>query len=796
MNADDQQDGALDFRSILRATPDAYLLLAPDFTILDVSDAYLRATMTTRPDIVGRGVFDVFPDDPNEPEANGVANLRASLRAVLATKRSHTMGAQRYPVRRPTGAGSTFEERFWSVVNAPVLDPSGWVACIIHRVEDITELVQLKRQRLEQDRNLQEISLRTHHLGILLDTAPDAMVIVDESARIQLVNAQTEALFGYGRDELIGQPLELLIPERFRQRHREYMSGYFANPVARPMASDLHLTGRRKDASEVPMEVSLSPHREGDRVMVSASIRDVTERRRLEATARKTADWLRSAVESIQDAFALFDADDRLILCNSVFRRLVHAASPGALVGKTYAEVLDAWIEDIDLPEGQNRDDFRRERLTRRLHEPAVTFDVRMRDGRSLRIRDRRTAEGGSVKTVWDLTDDERQATELRDARRAAEAASTAKSEFLSSMSHELRTPLNAILGFAQLLARDKREPLSARHRERVDQIMKGGEHLLRLINDILDLAKIESGRITMSLEPVDVPGVIDEVRGTLIPIADKQGISIVVDCPFAMPMVLADRTRLSQILMNLGSNAIKYNRPNGQVRFAAAVRDQRARVTVSDTGFGIPLDQQGKLFQPFQRAGQEAGSIEGTGIGLVITKRLAEMMGGEVGFESAPDQGSQFWIELPLTEVMPLTAQAAPARASSVAPPVGKRRLVLYVEDNPANVEFMRDLIGTLENIDLLTVPSAELGVDLARARLPDLVIMDINLPGMSGLDALRVLKAAPETAAIPVIALTAAASERDRNRGMEAGFYRYLTKPIDVDELVQALEAGCGRL
>jgi PAS domain S-box-containing protein len=615
----------------------------------------------------------------------------------------------------------------------------------------------------------------------ILDTAPDAMIVLSSSGRIVYANRQNRGLFGIAPDELIGKELEVLLPPRFREVHALHLRRYFSAPSVRPMGSGVELFGLRADGEEVPIEVSLSPVGQGEGMLVCAAIRDISERKQIEKNAKLAAERLSSAVESIKEPFALFDAERRLVQCNSAYRRFVAENVSGPILGAPLAELSRAWMANHAPPSSRQTS----------VDDPAATFDLQLGQ-RNYRMSNQPTLEGGIVQTIWDLTDDVQREEELRIARSAAEAGSAAKSDFLSSMSHELRTPMNAVLGFAQLLQRDKKEPLSERQRDRAAQILKGGEHLLRLIDDILDLSRIEAGNIAISTEPVDARVVLEETKKTLEATALRDEITIHISPPPPdLPAVNVDRTRFAQILMNLGSNAIKYNRRGGKVTFTArpSVPD-RVRITVSDTGLGVPLDKQHKLFQPFQRAGQETGPIEGTGIGLVITKRLAELMGGGVGFESVPDQGSEFWVEVPaLVQTARVTTPLADARSERLLDESGVERLVLYVEDNPANVSFMRDLLSGLDNVALATAPTAEMGLELARAQPPDVVILDINLPGMSGLDALRALKEMPETRDLPVIALTAAASERDRIRGEQAGFYRYLTKPVNVDELEQAL-------
>ncbi|TMQ03076.1 MAG: PAS domain S-box protein [Deltaproteobacteria bacterium] len=626
----------------------------------------------------------------------------------------------------------------------------------------------------------------------LVDAAPDGVIVCDQTGLIVLVNAEAERMFGYSRDELVGQRIETLVPDRARAQHSHHVSGYTGTPRLRPMGIGMQLTGRRKDGSQLPVEISLAPIETSRGLLVTAGIRDVTERRRLERENRRATAYLVSAVDSVHDAFALFDERDRVMMVNSAARQLFGATFEGGIVGLPFQELLDkslrAGVFDLS-------NETREALLQRWLayhQDPEGTLEVRTGTGRYLRVIEQRTAEHGTVSTIADVTDDVLRAEELRASRETAEAASAAKSEFLSSMSHELRTPLNAILGFAQLLERDRKQPLSERQLERLGHVLRGGEHLLRLIDDVLDLSRIEAGRIMVSPEPVDVRSVIEEVITTLEPMAGRAGIAIQRGELPEVPRVVADRTRLAQILMNFGSNAIKYGKHGGHVQFTlAAPAPGIVRITVIDDGIGIPVDKRDKVFEPFQRAGQETGPIEGTGIGLTITKRLAELMRGRVGFTSEVDRGSAFWVEMPIHRRA--THDVAPTKPAPTTSPlaIGElRHKVVYIEDNPSNIAFMQDLIEDLPSVQLFTAPTAEIGLELVRAHLPQVVIMDINLPGMNGFDAAQRLREWPETKHIPVIGLSAAALLKDTSRAKDAGFYRYLTKPVKVAELTRVLE------
>ena len=622
----------------------------------------------------------------------------------------------------------------------------------------------------------------------LVDAAPDGFLVCNSAATIVFANAEAERMFGYARGELAGQPIHVLIPEALRAGHARHVADYTGAPRVRPMGIGMELVGRRKDGAELAVEISLAPIRTEHELMVTAGIRDVTDRRRLEREHKRVSGYLVSAVDAVQEAFTLYDERDRVVLVNSLARQMFADVVTGPIVGRTFDEILDAALAAGVFDSSTEPRDRLRERWRAYHRAPAGVLEVRTGTGRYLRVTEHRTAEQGTVSTIADVTDDVERELELR-------AASAAKSEFLASMSHELRTPLNAILGFAQLLQRDVKQPLSERQLDRLQHVLRGGEHLLRLIDDVLDLSRIETGRIAISSEPVDVREVLCEVISTLAPMAERAGIALAAPewPPEPAPLrVLADRTRLSQILMNFGSNAIKYGRRGGGVWFKVGAVGSMLRLTVIDDGIGIPAEQQAKIFEPFQRAGQETGPIEGTGIGLTIARRLAEMMQGHIGFSSEVGRGSEFWVELaPFRQAAAeIPALARTSRRSALAAEPARYKIV-YVEDNPSNIAFMRDLIGELASVELITAPNAELGLELVRSHRPNAVILDINLPGMSGFEAASQLRAGPETRDIPIIGLSAAALPRDAARAKQAGFHCYLTKPVKVAELTSVLEA-----
>jgi len=435
-----------------------------------------------------------------------------------------------------------------------------------------------------------------------------------------------------------------------------------------------------------------------------------------------------------------------------------------------------------------------------------VTFDTILDTGEPSRF-ERELSVGGRVMELYafrvegktqgrvavifkDISVRKRVDSELKDALAAAEKANRAKSEFLSSMSHELRSPLNAILGFAQLM--DTESPAIAPvHKDSARQIVKAGWYLLELINEILDLAKIESGSLSISLESLSLDELLRDCQAMIEPHERKSGIRVRFAHPEAPLFVLGDGTRVKQVVVNLLSNAIKYNRAGGSVDVTcSASPGERVRVSFRDTGEGLGPDKLAQLFQPFNRLGQENGLEEGTGIGLVVSKQLIEFMGGAIGAQSTVGVGSVFWIELAAAHAVELPFDEIDLTPATAAEGGAQQGTVLCIEENPANLLLISKLLARRPDIRLLTAMDATQGLAIANVALPDVILMDIKLPGMSGITALGLLAGNPLTAHIPVVAISANAMPNDIEKGMDAGFFRYLTKPIDVSQFMETLD------
>jgi signal transduction histidine kinase/CHASE3 domain sensor protein len=401
----------------------------------------------------------------------------------------------------------------------------------------------------------------------------------------------------------------------------------------------------------------------------------------------------------------------------------------------------------------------------------------------------------GAVSVIRDVTPTKRNEESLRQAREAAEEANQAKSEFLSRMSHELRTPLNAILGFGQLLDMDN---LTPPQRQSVDQILRGGRHLLNLINEVLDLARIEAGKLSLSTEPIQSGETVLSSIELVGPLALQSSVDIKFEKSNEWHRyVMADRQRLQQVVLNLLSNAIKYNRRGGSVTVSGAVVEgQRFRLAIQDTGEGLSQEQLTRLFRPFERLGSERYGVEGTGIGLALSKRLVDAMGGAIGVDSRTGAGSTFWVELPICDG-PLDGypQLDEGDAEDAPAPAGpKHAKVLYIEDNLSNNLLMARILESRPGVELISAMQGRLGIELALQHQPDLICLDLHLPDMNGDEVLRILRNQPATTRIPVAMISADATAGQIDRLMAAGANHYFTKPLDVKAILQYVDEVLG--
>ena len=650
----------------------------------------------------------------------------------------------------------------------------------------------------------------------IFNSANFSSIATDAKGVIQIFNVGAERMLGYAAAEVLNSitPAEISDPQEVIARAKA-LSRELGTPIApgfealvfkasRGIEDIYELTYIRKDGSRFPAVVSVTALRDAEKVIIGYLLigTDNTARKQVEAEQKKLDQRLRdqqfytrSLIESNIDALITTDPSGIITDGNKQME---------ALTGCTRDELIGAPFKNYFT------DPERAEAAIKLvLSEKKVTnyeLTARARDGKKTVVSynastfyDRDRTLQGVFAAARDVTERksfelalQESNVEMESAKSAAEKANLAKSDFLSAMSHELRSPLNAILGFAQLMESASPLPTDSQ-KESIAQILQAGWHLLKLINEILDLAVIESGKVSLSLEPVSLCEVLSECQAMMDAQAIQYGIRMtfpIMDKPI---FVWADQTRLKQIIINLLSNAIKYNKSKGSVVVVCeASEPDRIRIIVKDTGEGLVPDKIAQLFQPFNRLGQEASGVAGTGIGLVVTKQLVELMEGVIGVESGVGTGSQFWVELRSTAAPDLRVEQ---NKQSVAyqPPVPSnlsKSSLLYIEDNPANMKLVEQLIELRSDIKLLTAVNGTTGIELARTLLPDMILMDINLPGISGIEALKILREDPRTAHIPVVALSANAMLRDIDLGLEVGFFRYLTKPIRVKEFMETLD------
>jgi len=647
----------------------------------------------------------------------------------------------------------------------------------------------------------------------IFNSANFSCIATDAKGVIQIFNVGAERMLGYEAADVMNTitPADISDPQELIARAEE-LSAELDTPItpgfealvfkaAHGIEDIYELTYIRKNGSRFPAVVSVTALHDPQNEIIGYLLigYDNTARKEIEADQKKLDQRLRdqqfytrSLIESSIDALMTTDPSGIISDVNKQME---------ALTGCTRDELIGAPMKNFFT------DPKRAEAgIKRVLNEKKVTdyeLTVRAWDGTETVVsynattfydRDRKLQ--GVFAAARDVTERKYLDVEMENAKSVAEKANLAKSEFLSSMSHELRSPLNAILGFAQLMESDSPPPTDVQ-KENIAQILQAGWHLLTLINEILDLAKVESGQVPMSREPVGLAEVMLECQSMIEPQAEERSIRMIFpqsDMPY---FIHADRTRVKQVLINLLANAIKYNREQGTVEVVCIEGTPgRIRISIKDSGAGLTPEQLAQLFQPFNRLGQEAGGEEGTGIGLVVAKRLVELMGGTIGVESSVGVGSVFWFELDLVDDPTLAMEESAIQednAETVKPPHVTRETgahtLLYVEDNPANLKLVEQIIARHPHLSLLTAVNGNSGIEVAHDKQPDLILMDINLPDISGFDALEMLRKDPATAHIPVIAISANAMPPDIKRGLKAGFFRYMTKPIKVDEFMEAL-------
>lgn len=716
--------------------------------------------------------------------ADDIAN-RVPEQQLLEARRA---GRLKVTGRRVRQDGSQF---LADVVITALYDETGRLSAFGEVTSDITA-------RAEAD----------HRFRNAMEFSPIGLGLIALDGRWMTANRALSALLGYSEAEFQAMTIQNITVEPHSTEHYQQISDLLQDKIK---SYQIERQLIRKDRSLVwtLMSVSLVRGETGSPQYFIGQAQDITHRKTVELELSLASERMKLATSAGQIGVWEIDLQSGAGFWDERMYQLC---------GHNPAASADV---DVGAPPVHPDDQERVDRELKLAHEGIAPFDTEFRfklaSGEIRNIRSLATVvrddEGRAQRMVganWDITQIRSLSDQLKrekdllmetaesllEAKQAAETANRAKTEFLTTMSHELRTPMNGILGFAQLLETPIFGSLTMKQAEFVEAILRSGRHLLDLINDILELSKIEAGKLSVSVERVELRPVMQSVISALSNMAQAQDI-LLTEGEYApdFPAVLTDRVRLIQCLINLGSNAIKYNRPGGRTTFDYEWLDENhVRIRVSDTGIGIPEDRQHELFQPFNRLGAATLAIEGTGVGLALTRRLVEAMGGRVGFTSARDSGSCFWIDLPVF-LQDTPRSAIPKAGDSDRTPALHDFTLLYAEDNPSNMELMRNIVATLDRVHLMEAIDGASAIACARLHRPDVVILDLNLPDISGYEVLKSLKAVSEFAGTPFIALSANVMPSDVRHGLQAGFFRYLVKPIEIKFLMIAIEDALAR-
>jgi PAS domain S-box-containing protein len=689
-----------------------------------------------------------------------------------------------------------------SMTNHTVLIARGGGECIIadscapirNYIGDVVGAVLVFRDVSKDYAAKQLLRDNATRIQTILNTMVDAIItFYAHNGLVETVNPAAEKMFGYPAAELIGIHFNTLVSDLDKDRRKDnlnILADYSADGEVPITDQGREALGWHKDGNPFPLDISVSEMRLGSQRYFTCILRDITQRKQYEAEQKKLDQHSQIALDAGRMGDWSWDAATNQVFLGARAAQIYGLPADISVTWEQMQELLStedaevahtAWEKAL-VEHTPYSNECRVNRTVGGQCWVAMT-------GRGIYAEDGTVM--GMTGVMQDITERKLIESKLHEAIAFAEKANLAKSDFLSSMSHELRTPLNAILGFAQLLEAGNPLPTSAQ-KLRIGQIIKAGWYLLELINEILDLALIESGKLSLSRESVSLIDVLHECQAMMEPQAQQHGIKLSF-LPFDDSwFVYADRTRLKQVMINLLSNAIKYNREHGTITVNCSANTLGfLRISIKDSGLGLSSDQLAQLFQPFNRLGQEFGIEEGTGIGLVVTKQLVELMGGKIGMASAVGVGSEFWIELiQRAAQQPTSKNAMPTKRTPQAQGNAALYTLLYVEDNPANLLLVEQIIEDRQGMCMLSAVDGRRGIALARTQRPDVILMDINLPGISGMDALKILRHDPATAHIPVIALSANAMPRDIEKGLKAGFIRYLTKPIVIDEFMDALD------